>query len=68
MSRTPIGHYLRIHRILAPGGRVLVDVPFIQGYHSAPGDYRQFTEQGFRVEVERHGFEIEKSGISVGPA
>jgi SAM-dependent methyltransferase len=55
-------------RVLRAGGRALVDVPFIQGYHSAPGDFRRYTEQGLREEMERHGFEIEGSGVAVGPA
>jgi SAM-dependent methyltransferase len=57
-----------IHRVLAPGGRVLVDVPFIQGYHAAPADHRRYTEQGLRAELQRYGFEPEASGIAVGPA
>jgi hypothetical protein len=45
-----------------------VDVPFIQGYHGGPGDYRRYTEQGLRTEVERFGFVVEDSGVAVGPA
>lgn len=55
-------------RVLRIGGTLLVDVPFIQGYHAAPGDYRRFTEQGLRAEIERYGFEVEESGVAVGPA
>jgi len=55
-------------RVLAPGGRLLVDVPFIQGYHASPADYRRYTEQGLRDELERHGFAVERSGVAVGPA
>ncbi len=54
-------------RVLVPGGRLLVDVPFIQGYHASPADYRRFTEQGLRALLEREGFEIEDSGVAVGP-
>jgi SAM-dependent methyltransferase len=57
-----------VWRVLAPDGRVFVDVPFIQGYHPSPRDYRRFTEEGLRAEVEQHGFSIEASGVSVGPA
>jgi SAM-dependent methyltransferase len=59
---------LELRRILAPGGRVFVDVPFIQGFHASPGDYRRYTEPGLRAEVERLGFEVEASGVAVGPA
>jgi SAM-dependent methyltransferase len=55
-------------RVLDEGGRLLVDVPFIQGYHPSPGDYRRYTEQGLRTEVERFGFTVEDSGVAVGPA
>ena len=56
------------YRVLRPGGRLLVEIPFIQGDHPAPGDYRRFTEQGVRQIVERHGFRNESSGVAVGPA
>jgi SAM-dependent methyltransferase len=55
------------HRVLVPGGRIYVDVPFMQGYHEAPGDYRRFTGSGLRAELGRQGFEIEASGVSLGP-
>lgn len=55
-------------RVLAPGGRLLIDVPFLQGYHPSPADYRRYTEQGLRAEVERRGFEVLESGVAVGPA
>ena len=55
-------------RVLRTGGRLLVEIPFIQGDHPAPGDYRRYTEQGLRQIVERHGFEVEASGVAVGPA
>jgi SAM-dependent methyltransferase len=54
-------------RVLVEGGRLLVDVPFIQGYHASPGDYRRFTEQGLRAELERLGFEVDGSGVALGP-
>jgi SAM-dependent methyltransferase len=56
-----------IRRVLVPGGRVLVDVPFVQGYHAVPRDHRRFTEEGLRATLERHGFAVEASGVAVGP-
>ena len=29
-----------IGRVLRPGGRVFIELPFIQGYHASPADYR----------------------------
>jgi SAM-dependent methyltransferase len=57
-----------ILRVLRPGGRAMIDLPFIQGYHASPADYRRYTEMGLRNELERHGFEVAASGVAVGPA
>jgi len=57
-----------IARVLRPGGRVLVELPFMQGYHADPADYRRFTEFGLRHELERHGLEVTASGVGIGPA
>jgi SAM-dependent methyltransferase len=54
-------------RVLVPGGRLLVDVPFIQGFHPSPGDYRRYTEEGLRAELDQLGFVVEESGLAVGP-
>jgi SAM-dependent methyltransferase len=56
-----------VRRVLKPSGRLLVEVPFIQGV-SAPLDSRRFTEAGLRRELERHGFAVEETGVAVGPA
>ncbi len=50
-----------IHRIVRPGGRVLVWVPFFFGVHAFPGDVSRFTEEGLRILFERAGFEIARS-------
>ena len=57
-----------IRRVLRPGGRTLIDVPFLQPYHPSPGDYRRFTEQGLCTRLEQMGFRVVASGVSVGPA
>ena len=36
------------HRILRSGGRVYVEVPFMQGYHPHPGDYQRYTKTGLQ--------------------
>jgi SAM-dependent methyltransferase len=56
-----------LRRVLKPNGLLFVEVPFMQGYHPDPGDYRRFTEQGLRAELADHGFEVEDSGVAVGP-
>src|SRR5262249_4011113 len=55
-------------RVLSIGGRPAIEIPCMQGYHGPPGDWRRYTEQGLRYEVQRHGFAIEDGGVSVGPA
>ncbi len=55
-------------RVLRPGGSILIEVPFMQGYHAAPNDHRRYTEQGLRAAVEAHGFTVVESGVAVGPA
>jgi SAM-dependent methyltransferase len=57
-----------IARVLRPGGSVFVEVPFIQGYHAAPADYRRFTVNGLRAELTDHGFSVDDAGVAVGPA
>ena len=57
-----------LHRVLKPGGQVFIDVPFLQGYHPSPGDYRRYTVEGLRAELIDHGFDVEASGVALGPA
>lgn len=57
-----------VRRALRPGGRIHVEVPFVQGYHPTPGDYRRYTEEGLRASLCAHGFEVEASGVVEGPA
>ena len=57
-----------LHRLLKPGGSLLVEVPFMQGYHPSPGDYRRYTAQGLRAELVDHRFDVDECGVAVGPA
>ena len=47
-------------RVLKPGGRVLMTVPFVSPLHQLPFDFRRFTPEGLRSLFERHGLEIEE--------
>ena len=60
--------FLELHRVIKPGGSLFVEVPFMQGYHPAPGDFRRYTEQGLRAELEDYAFDVDDSGVAVGPA
>lgn len=46
-----------MHRILRPGGRLLVSVPFVHRIDAASDRWR-FSEQALREMLERAGFEV----------
>jgi SAM-dependent methyltransferase len=45
-------------RVLAPGGRLLLTVPFIWDEHEQPWDYARYTSFGLRHILERHGLRV----------
>lgn len=45
-------------RVLAPGGRLLLNTPFLYGVHEAPHDYARYTEFGLRRLAEQAGLEV----------
>lgn len=47
-------------RVLKPGGRALITVPFVGELHQTPYDFRRFTVFGIQSLLERHGFEVER--------
>jgi SAM-dependent methyltransferase len=49
-----------IHRVLKPGGRLCLTVPFMWGEHEAPFDFRRYSRFGIEREFQRAGFEIER--------
>ena len=55
-----------IDRVLRPGGQVYHEVPFVQGYHGSPGDFRRFTIQGLQELVP--GYRVLDQGVAVGPS
>lgn len=44
------------HRVLRPGGKLLLTAPFVWGEHEVPRDYYRYTSYGLRHLVERAGF------------
>ena len=54
-----------IHRVLAPGGIVYADTPFMQPVHAGPWDFTRFTESGHRWLFR--SFERINSGVVAGP-
>ena len=55
-----------IHRVLAPGGLVYAETPFMQQVHEGAFDFTRFTELGQRRLFR--GFEEVRRGVAVGPA
>jgi SAM-dependent methyltransferase len=57
-----------IHEVMAClkiGGRVYVEVPFLQGYHADPHDYQRYTLSGLKILFQQ--FKEEESGVCDGP-
>ncbi len=46
-------------RVLKPGGKLLLTVPFIQPLHELPSDYFRFTPSSLREFAESSGLEVE---------
>jgi SAM-dependent methyltransferase len=47
-----------VARLLAPGGYLLMNVPFFYGIHEAPFDYYRYTQFGLRRLIERADLEL----------
>lgn len=47
-----------VFRVLRPGGRVMVSVPFLHEYHADPDDYVRLTDSGLRRTWEEAGFRV----------
>lgn len=61
----PGAHLIEMMRVLAPGGRLLCFVPFIQPFHASPYDYQRFTDVGLR-ELFRD-FDVLSVQVGAGP-
>jgi len=47
-----------INRVLKPGGKLLLTVPFVWDEHEQPYDYARYSSFGLRALLEKHGFTI----------
>lgn len=54
-------------RVLRPGGRAHMEVPFLQQYHDDPIDCRRYSVPGLAREMERAGLEVLHTGVHIGP-
>ncbi len=49
-----------LFRVLRPGGRLLISIPFVFGEHEAPFDYARYTSFGIRHILTKNGFSVSK--------
>jgi SAM-dependent methyltransferase len=47
-----------MHRVLRPGGRLLITVPFMWGLHEVPFDFRRYSMYGIPRAVEAAGLRV----------
>ena len=49
-----------INRVLKPGGRLIISVPFLYHLHEIPYDNYRFTSYGLTHKLDKFGFEIDE--------
>jgi SAM-dependent methyltransferase len=54
----PMNCWREMNRLLAPGGKVILNVPFYYPLHEAPHDFYRYTEFALRRFAETSGFEV----------
>jgi SAM-dependent methyltransferase len=57
---TPKEFLGEIARVLRPGGRLLLTVPFVWDEHEQPHDFARYTSFGLRAVLERAGFTVDE--------
>ncbi|MBF0438734.1 MAG: class I SAM-dependent methyltransferase [Magnetococcales bacterium] len=50
-----------ILRVLKPGGRLLLQIPFLYPLHDVPLDFQRFTPYGLEVLAQENGFVVEST-------
>jgi len=59
--------FSHIHRILRPGGKLFLYVPFVQFEHQIPFDFYRYTSYGLRYLCEKSGLEVVELAPSNAP-
>ncbi|MCD4749399.1 MAG: methyltransferase domain-containing protein [Thermoanaerobaculales bacterium] len=57
-----------MYRVLEEGGEVFSVTPFLQKFHAYPSHFYNPTLEGHKLIFEKVGFEIQGSGVCVGPS
>jgi len=55
---TPGAFLAEIRRVLRPGGRLVLTVPFVWDEHEQPRDFGRYTSFGLRAVLEQAGLEV----------
>ena len=64
--RNPSAALREFHRVLAPGGELVLQLPFIIGYHPGPEDLCPFSVEAYAQLLPSEDWEIPQKRISVG--
>lgn len=48
----------QLHKILKPGGKILITCPFVWNEHEVPHDYARYTQFALKHLLEKNGFKI----------
>jgi len=65
---TPEAFVQELRRVLRPGGRLVLAVPFVWDEHEQPHDFARYSSFGLRALLERNGFEIVEQRKSAADA
>lgn len=53
----PLTFLAELHRVLRPGGRLMLTVPFVWDEHEQPYDFARYSSYGLRHLADKSGFE-----------